>query len=34
VEADVLVKLALAQMQAQVKPESKLTETWLVANGY
>jgi riboflavin synthase len=34
VEADVLVKLALAQMQAQMKPESKLTETWLVANGY
>ena len=34
VEADVLVKLALAQMQAQKKPESKLTEAWLVANGY
>jgi riboflavin synthase len=34
VEADVLVKLALAQMQAQMKPESKLTEAWLVANGY
>ena len=34
VEADVLVKLAHAQMQAQKKPEFDLTESWLVANGY
>ena len=34
VEADVLVKLAYAQMQAQKKPELELTEAWLVANGY
>jgi riboflavin synthase len=34
VEADVLVKLAHAQMQAQKKPELELTSTWLVANGY
>ena len=34
VEADVLVKLAYAQMQAEKKPEMKLTEAWLVANGY
>jgi riboflavin synthase len=34
VEADVLVKLALAQMQAQKKPELELSEAWLVANGY
>lgn len=34
IEGDVLVKLALAQMQAQKKPESELTEAWLVANGY
>jgi riboflavin synthase len=34
VEADVLVKLALAQMQANKKPEMELTEAWLVANGY
>ncbi len=34
VEADVLVKLALAQMQAQKRPELELTEAWLVANGY
>lgn len=38
VEADVLVKLAHAQMTAQKKPEPgpeiELTEAWLVANGY
>src|SRR5208282_3347025 len=38
VEADVLVKLAHAQMlnspQAAKKPASELTEAWLVANGY
>ena len=34
VEADVLVKLAYAQMQEKKKPESTLTEAWLVANGY
>ncbi len=34
VEADVLVKLAHAQMQAQKKPELELTEAWLVANGF
>jgi len=34
IEADVLVKLAQAQLQAQKKPESELTEAWLVANGY
>jgi riboflavin synthase len=34
VEADVLVKLAHAQMLAQKKPELELTEAWLVANGY
>ena len=33
VEADVLVKLAYQQMQAQ-KSSFDLTETWLVANGY
>jgi riboflavin synthase len=33
VEADVLVKLAAAQMQVN-KPASKLTASWLVANGY
>jgi riboflavin synthase len=33
IEADVLVKLAAAQAQAG-KPESKLTASWLVANGY
>jgi riboflavin synthase len=32
-EADVLVKLAYAQMQAK-KPEFELTEAWLVASGY
>jgi riboflavin synthase len=34
VEADVLVKLAHAQMIAQKKPEFELTEAWLVATGY
>jgi riboflavin synthase len=34
VEADVLVKLAHAQMQEKKKPELDLTESWLVANGY
>lgn len=34
VEADVLVKLAHAQMQAAKKPEFDLTEAWLVASGY
>jgi riboflavin synthase len=34
VEADVLVKLASMQMQAEKKPEFDLTQQWLVANGY
>lgn len=34
VEADVLVKLAYQQMQAEKKPEFELTEAWLVANGF
>jgi riboflavin synthase len=34
VEADVLVKLAHAEMQAKKKPELELTEAWLVASGY
>jgi riboflavin synthase len=34
VEADVLVKLAYAQMQPQQKPDFELTEAWLVASGY
>jgi len=34
VEADVLVKLAHAQLVAEKKPELKLTEAWLVAQGY
>jgi riboflavin synthase len=34
VEADVLVKLAHAQMIAAKKPEFELTEVWLVASGY
>jgi riboflavin synthase len=33
-EADVLVKLAYAQMQAQKKPQLELTEVWLVSSGY
>ena len=34
VEADVLVKLAHAQLLAQKKPGLELTEAWLVAQGY
>lgn len=34
IEADILVKLALAQMQERKRPEFELTEKWLVANGY
>jgi riboflavin synthase len=34
VEADVLVKLAYAQLQEQKKSAMELTEAWLVANGY
>jgi riboflavin synthase len=34
VEADVLVKLAHAQMIAAKRPELELTEAWLVAKGY
>jgi riboflavin synthase len=34
VEADVLVKLAHAQMQTQNKSSFELTESWLVASGY
>jgi riboflavin synthase len=34
VEADVLVKLAHAQMIAAKKPELELTEAWLVASGF
>jgi riboflavin synthase len=34
VEADVLVKLAYAQMQSEKKPSLELTEAWLVASGY
>ncbi|MGA8731402.1 MAG: riboflavin synthase [Terracidiphilus sp.] len=34
VEADVLVKLAYAEMKEKKKPEIELTEMWLVANGY
>jgi riboflavin synthase len=34
VEADVLVKLAYAQMQERKEPAFLLTEGWLVANGY
>jgi hypothetical protein len=34
IEADVLVKLAHAQLLAQKKPELELTEAWLVASGY
>jgi riboflavin synthase len=34
IEADVLVKLAHAEMIATKKPEFELTEAWLVASGY
>ena len=33
-EADVLVKLAYAQMQETKEPEFELTEAWLVASGF
>lgn len=34
VEADVLVKLAYARMDAEAKPGFELTESWLVAEGF
>jgi riboflavin synthase len=34
VEADVLVKLAYAKLEADRKPELELTEAWLVAEGF
>ena len=34
IEADVLVKLAVARMEEQARPQFDLTEPWLVANGY
>ena len=34
VEADVLVKLAYAKLEAERKPELELTEAWLVAEGF
>ena len=34
IEVDVLMKLALAQMRSEKKPETDVTEAWLVANGY
>jgi len=34
IEADVLVKLAYARMDAEAKPALELTESWLVASGY
>jgi riboflavin synthase len=34
VEADVLVKLAHAQLLAEKRPSLDLTEAWLVASGY
>ncbi|HEY1768575.1 MAG TPA: riboflavin synthase [Terracidiphilus sp.] len=34
IEADVLVKLAAARMAAAEKPETELTEAWLVSSGY
>ena len=34
VEADVLMKLAVARMEAEKKPEFDVTETWLIAQGY
>jgi len=34
VEADVLVKLAYARMDAEAKPAFELTEGWLVAEGF
>ena len=34
VEADVLIKLAWQQIQAQKRPSFDVTEAWLVANGF
>jgi riboflavin synthase len=34
VEADVLMKLAHAQMMSEEKPAFELTEAWLIASGY
>lgn len=34
IEADMLVKLAYMNMQAEKKPAFELTESWLIANGY
>jgi riboflavin synthase len=34
IEGDVVAKLALAQLQANKKPDFDLTEAWLVASGY
>jgi riboflavin synthase len=34
VEADVLVKLAYAKLEADRKPELELTEAWLMAEGF
>ncbi len=34
IEADVLVKLAVAQLSSAKKPEFELSASWLVANGY
>ena len=34
VEADVVIKLAAAQMQAAKQPATELTASWLVAKGY
>jgi riboflavin synthase len=34
VEADVLVKLAHAQMQVEKKPAFEVTEAWLVSSGF
>ncbi|MGD0891820.1 MAG: riboflavin synthase [Terracidiphilus sp.] len=34
IEGDIVAKLALAQLQANKKPDFDLTEAWLVASGY
>lgn len=34
VEADILIKLAYAEMQSKKKPSFELTEAWMVGNGY
>lgn len=34
IEADALIKLALARLEAQNAPSFELTDAWLVANGY